>query len=169
MCSRRPEQIASCPKTHSSGTPRSRRSVNIPDSKIQCLPRSISHQLRLVLQKLGYVFRYTTHYNENLRSKMSIPSPISSSQHNPRLTLLNALRAKSKPITTFLGLPSLRAAQIVAQTGLQVSVFILSGCASLSYRASSLIVSMAISATILCIVRWPPSRLLAYLPLFVSE
>jgi hypothetical protein len=40
---------------------------------------------------------------------------------NPRLRLLNALRAGSKPILTFLGLPSFRTAQIVAQTGVDVS------------------------------------------------
>ncbi|KAL5041829.1 hypothetical protein BDW71DRAFT_217373 [Aspergillus fruticulosus] len=38
--------------------------------------------------------------------------------HNPHLRLLNALRANTKPIMTFLGLPSFRTAQIVAQTGL---------------------------------------------------
>ncbi|OJI99290.1 hypothetical protein ASPVEDRAFT_26111 [Aspergillus versicolor CBS 583.65] len=37
--------------------------------------------------------------------------------HNPRLRLLNALRANAKPIMTFLGLPSFRTAQVVAQTG----------------------------------------------------
>ncbi|KAH7071955.1 2,4-dihydroxyhept-2-ene-1,7-dioic acid aldolase [Paraphoma chrysanthemicola] len=36
---------------------------------------------------------------------------------NPHLRLLNALRAGSKPIMTFLGLPSFRTAQVVAQTG----------------------------------------------------
>jgi 4-hydroxy-2-oxoheptanedioate aldolase len=41
--------------------------------------------------------------------------------HNPQLRLLNALRANAKPIMTFLGLPSFRAAQIVAQTGVDVS------------------------------------------------
>jgi hypothetical protein len=40
---------------------------------------------------------------------------------NPQLRLLNALRTNSKPIMTFLGLPSFRAAQIVAQTGVDVS------------------------------------------------
>ena len=39
---------------------------------------------------------------------------------NPQLRLLNALRANAKPIMTFLGLPSFRTAQIVAQTGLDV-------------------------------------------------
>ncbi|THZ81562.1 Phosphoenolpyruvate/pyruvate domain-containing protein [Aureobasidium pullulans] len=37
---------------------------------------------------------------------------------NPQLRLLNALRAGSKPMMTFLGLPSFRTAQMVAQTGL---------------------------------------------------
>lgn len=40
---------------------------------------------------------------------------------NPQLRLLNALRANSKPIMTFLGLPSFRTAQIIAQTGVDVS------------------------------------------------
>ncbi|KAI9044847.1 HpcH/HpaI aldolase family protein [Aspergillus affinis] len=39
------------------------------------------------------------------------------SVNNPQLRLLNALRANAKPIMTFLGLPSFRTAQIVAQTG----------------------------------------------------
>ncbi|CAG8236001.1 unnamed protein product [Penicillium salamii] len=46
-------------------------------------------------------------------------SPITTMIHNPQLRLLNALRAGSKPIMTFLGLPSFRSAQIVAQTGLE--------------------------------------------------
>ncbi|KAJ5088368.1 hypothetical protein N7456_011984 [Penicillium angulare] len=37
--------------------------------------------------------------------------------HNPQLRLLNALKNNAKPIMTFLGLPSFRTAQIVAQTG----------------------------------------------------
>ncbi|KAH7032313.1 2,4-dihydroxyhept-2-ene-1,7-dioic acid aldolase [Macrophomina phaseolina] len=37
--------------------------------------------------------------------------------HNPQLRMLNALKANSKPIMTFLGLPSFRTAQIVAQSG----------------------------------------------------
>ncbi|KAJ5086505.1 Pyruvate/Phosphoenolpyruvate kinase-like domain-containing protein [Penicillium alfredii] len=36
---------------------------------------------------------------------------------NPQLRLLNGLRANKKPIMTFLGLPSFRTAQIIAQTG----------------------------------------------------
>lgn len=42
---------------------------------------------------------------------------------NPRLRFLNALRAGSKPIITFLGLPSFRTAQVVAQTGVDVSIY----------------------------------------------
>lgn len=45
---------------------------------------------------------------------------MAASVQNPRLRLLNALRASSKPIMTFLGLPSFRTAQIVAQTGVDV-------------------------------------------------
>lgn len=41
---------------------------------------------------------------------------------NPQLRVLNALRAGSKPIMTFLGLPSFRTAQVVAQTGVDVSI-----------------------------------------------
>ncbi|KAL5360157.1 2,4-dihydroxyhept-2-ene-1,7-dioic acid aldolase [Aspergillus floccosus] len=37
---------------------------------------------------------------------------------NPHLRLLNCLQANAKPIMTFLGLPSFRTAQIVAQTGI---------------------------------------------------
>ncbi|KFY95658.1 hypothetical protein V500_02693 [Pseudogymnoascus sp. VKM F-4518 (FW-2643)] len=43
---------------------------------------------------------------------------MTTSIQNPRLRLLNGLRAGSKPIMTFLGLPSFRTAQIVAQTGI---------------------------------------------------
>lgn len=48
---------------------------------------------------------------------MSHASAMTTSIQNPRLRLLNALRANLKPIMTFLGLPSFRTAQIVAQTG----------------------------------------------------
>ncbi|KOS39445.1 hypothetical protein ACN38_g9718 [Penicillium nordicum] len=48
---------------------------------------------------------------------MSYPSVMTTLIQNPRLRLLNALRAGSKPIMTFLGLPSFRTAQVVAQTG----------------------------------------------------
>ncbi|KAH9205645.1 2,4-dihydroxyhept-2-ene-1,7-dioic acid aldolase [Leptodontidium sp. 2 PMI_412] len=48
---------------------------------------------------------------------MSYSSTMTTSIQNPRLRMLNALRANSKPIMTFLGLPSFRTAQVVAQTG----------------------------------------------------
>ncbi|PKX95313.1 HpcH/HpaI aldolase family protein [Aspergillus novofumigatus IBT 16806] len=48
---------------------------------------------------------------------MLYSSAMTTSIYNPRLRLLNALRATSKPIITFLGVPSFRTAQIVAQTG----------------------------------------------------
>ncbi|KAL2811261.1 2,4-dihydroxyhept-2-ene-1,7-dioic acid aldolase [Aspergillus granulosus] len=40
----------------------------------------------------------------------------------PQLRLLNALRANAKPILTFLGLPSFRTAQVVAQTGVDAII-----------------------------------------------
>ena len=46
--------------------------------------------------------------------------PTTTKPINPTLRLLNSLRAGSKPIMTFLGLPSFRTAQMVAQTGLDV-------------------------------------------------
>ncbi|TGO08232.1 hypothetical protein BTUL_0219g00010 [Botrytis tulipae] len=49
---------------------------------------------------------------------MIFPSPITTIIRNPRLRLLNCLRDGSKPILTFLGLPSIRTAQILASTGL---------------------------------------------------
>lgn len=65
---------------------------------------------------------------------------------NPRLRMLNALRAGEKPITTFMGLPSFRTAQIVAQSGLDVSLEELCTHSTymLLYRESSSIVSTAI-------------------------
>ena len=47
---------------------------------------------------------------------------MTTSIHNPQLRLLNALRASNKPIMTFMGLPSFRTAQVVAQTGVDVSL-----------------------------------------------
>lgn len=52
---------------------------------------------------------------------MSYLSATTTSMKIPQLRLLNALRAGSKPIMTFLGLPSFRTAQVVAQTGVDVS------------------------------------------------
>lgn len=45
-------------------------------------------------------------------------SALTTTVQNPQLRLLNALRANSGPIMTFLGLPSTRTAQLVASTGL---------------------------------------------------
>jgi 4-hydroxy-2-oxoheptanedioate aldolase len=53
---------------------------------------------------------------------MSEPTAIADAMYNPQLRLLNALRNGSKPIMTFMGLPSFRAAQMVAQTGLDVGL-----------------------------------------------
>ncbi|PSN65684.1 2,4-dihydroxyhept-2-ene-1,7-dioic acid aldolase [Corynespora cassiicola Philippines] len=50
---------------------------------------------------------------------MSYLSATTTSMKTPHLRLLNALRAGSKPIMTFLGLPSFRTAQVVAQTGVE--------------------------------------------------
>lgn len=52
--------------------------------------------------------------------EMSYNSAITTKIRTPRLRLLNALHAGSKPITTFLGLPSFRTAQVLAQTGVDV-------------------------------------------------
>ncbi|KAM6518995.1 hypothetical protein FALCPG4_012652 [Fusarium falciforme] len=49
---------------------------------------------------------------------MDYHSPLTTTVHNPQLRLLNALRADSGPIMTFLGLPSSRTAQLVASTDL---------------------------------------------------
>lgn len=51
---------------------------------------------------------------------MSKPKAVADATINPQLRLLNALRNDSKPIMTFMGLPSFRTAQMVAQTGLDV-------------------------------------------------
>ncbi|KAH7396321.1 2,4-dihydroxyhept-2-ene-1,7-dioic acid aldolase [Pyrenochaeta sp. MPI-SDFR-AT-0127] len=53
---------------------------------------------------------------------MPFPSATTTAIRNPRLRLLNALRNNSKPIMTFLGLPSFRTAQIVAQTGVDAII-----------------------------------------------
>jgi 4-hydroxy-2-oxoheptanedioate aldolase len=54
---------------------------------------------------------------------MSYPT-MTTSIHNPHLRLLNALRANQKPIMSFVGLPSSRAAQVVAGTGLDVTTLL---------------------------------------------
>lgn len=64
-----------------------------------------------------------THCKSNVEGNAQYRSPITTLVKNPQLRLLNALRAGSKPIMTFLGLSTFRAAQIVAQTGLDVGFF----------------------------------------------
>ncbi|KAH6951994.1 Pyruvate/Phosphoenolpyruvate kinase-like domain-containing protein [Fusarium avenaceum] len=49
---------------------------------------------------------------------MSYTSALTATLQNSQLRLLNRLRTKSKPIMTFIGLPSFRMAQIVASTGM---------------------------------------------------
>lgn len=82
--------------------------------------------------RFSHIF-YLIHYcNKNTAApyrqsipheRMSFPSAVNTAINNPQLRLLNCLRASAKPILTFLGLPSMRAAQIVAQSGLDVSIF----------------------------------------------
>jgi 4-hydroxy-2-oxoheptanedioate aldolase len=48
---------------------------------------------------------------------MSYPTPQTTTIQNPRLRLLNALRNNEYPLMTFMALPSVRMAQIVALTG----------------------------------------------------
>ena len=48
---------------------------------------------------------------------MSWPTPQTTKIENPRLKLLNKLRAGEYPVLTFMALPSVRMAQIVALTG----------------------------------------------------
>lgn len=55
-----------------------------------------------------------------MTTHMSKSAAIADAPINPQLRLLNALRNGSRPIMTFMGLPSFRAAQMVAQTGLDV-------------------------------------------------
>lgn len=55
-----------------------------------------------------------------LLRKMAFPSTTPNHDNRPRL--LSCLPGKRKPIMTFLGLPSFRAAQIIAQTGFEVQM-----------------------------------------------
>jgi 4-hydroxy-2-oxoheptanedioate aldolase len=45
------------------------------------------------------------------------PNPFTTTIHNPRLKLLNGLKDGKYPLMTFMALPSVRMAQIVALTG----------------------------------------------------
>lgn len=58
---------------------------------------------------------------EIIHLKMPYPSAMTTRVDNPRLRLLNMLRNDSRPIMTFMGLPSFRTAQVVALTGVDVS------------------------------------------------
>ncbi|KAH7363167.1 Pyruvate/Phosphoenolpyruvate kinase-like domain-containing protein [Plectosphaerella cucumerina] len=49
---------------------------------------------------------------------MSYPTALNTTIQNPRLRLLNKLRANEYPLLTFVAIPSVRQAQIVALTGL---------------------------------------------------
>lgn len=49
---------------------------------------------------------------------MSYPTPLTTQIQNPRLRLLNKLRQNAFPLMTFMALPSVRIAQIIALTGL---------------------------------------------------
>ncbi len=53
---------------------------------------------------------------------MPFPSTITTTIERPQLRLLSALRANARPIITFMGLPSFRTAQVIAQTGLDVRI-----------------------------------------------
>lgn len=57
------------------------------------------------------------HYS---RVNMSYISAVTTSIHKPLLRLLKALRVGSNPIMTLTGFLSFRAAQVIAQTGLDV-------------------------------------------------
>ncbi|KAL7421069.1 hypothetical protein Q5752_003953 [Cryptotrichosporon argae] len=48
---------------------------------------------------------------------MSYPTALTTQVSNPRLRLLNGLKAGSKPVMTFMGLSSARTAQVVALSG----------------------------------------------------
>lgn len=54
----------------------------------------------------------------NMPSAVSeYPTPLTTTIHNPRLKLLNGLKDGKYPLMTFMALPSVRMAQIVALTG----------------------------------------------------
>ena len=48
----------------------------------------------------------------------STPTAHTTTVQNPRLRLLNKLRSEEKPLMTFIAIPSVRHAQIIALTGL---------------------------------------------------
>jgi 4-hydroxy-2-oxoheptanedioate aldolase len=50
----------------------------------------------------------------------SVPTAHTTKVENPRLRMLNALKKGEKPLMTFMAIPSVRMAQVVALTGLEV-------------------------------------------------
>jgi 4-hydroxy-2-oxoheptanedioate aldolase len=62
-------------------------------------------------------------------AKTTYPTAHTTTVQNPRMRLLNKLREGSYPLMTFMAIPSVRMAQIVALTGLDVSK-----CSSLTTR-----------------------------------
>ncbi|BCS24449.1 HpcH/HpaI aldolase family protein [Aspergillus puulaauensis] len=53
---------------------------------------------------------------------MTYPTPLTTPLQNPRLRLLNKLRQNAFPLMTFMALPSVRIAQIIALTGLDAII-----------------------------------------------
>jgi hypothetical protein len=64
----------------------------------------------------------TRNFSSISQPTMSYISAVTSVTHNPYLRLLNGLRSNKKPVMSFLGLPSFRTAQVIAQTGVDVSI-----------------------------------------------
>ena len=58
------------------------------------------------------------------------PTAHSTTIQNSRMRLLNKLKENEKPMMTFMAIPSVRMAQIVALTGLDVSVLLGRGVCS---------------------------------------
>lgn len=96
--------------------------------------RALNHGLYTTVIQLPVSYRVhhfsTAVPNESSLSKMTYPTALTTTNSNPRLRLLQGLKAGTKPVMTFMGLPSVRTAQIVALTGVDVSLTASSeGCA----------------------------------------
>lgn len=61
---------------------------------------------------------YPSEQDTKMAINNTFPTPANTTISNPRLRVLNKLRAGETPLTTFLAFPSVRVAQIVALTGL---------------------------------------------------
>jgi hypothetical protein len=137
-------------------------------SRVACVAFTLLYKCQLLQAQLIRVtstLARPTSPTAHKRSEMSFPSAITSTIRNPRLRLLNALLNGSKPINTFMGLPSFRTAQMVAQTGVDVCYSEEEGALRLSFnrmlteycfRVSSSTASTATSATTQCTARPPP-------------